>query len=313
MKLRGVDFGNVFGASGVQGFFGEGYWFHNIPFRKPDFTGMTFVSKTATLKPREGNMSLTEDFKPRHWFPSCVRVQWNGNILNAVGLSNPGLLALLKTRGWQKRAEPFFISIMSLEDTPQKRFKEFRIIAEMISYFKKSFSAPFGLQVNLSCPNTEHSPSELISESAEVFEILSVIDVPLMPKYSIASAPIKAVMELNGNPNCDSICVSNTLPFGWPGINWRKVWGSSVSPLAHLGGGGLSGPELLPHVCRWIRSLRDLGFEKPINSGGGIFCPSDVDKYHQAGADSIFVGTVATRHPRRVLSIVQHANQVKWR
>ena len=45
MKLKGIPFGNVFGASGVQGFFGEGYWFH--PYLKPfglDFGDATFVA-----------------------------------------------------------------------------------------------------------------------------------------------------------------------------------------------------------------------------------------------------------------------------
>src|SRR3989344_7751324 len=39
MKLRGIEFGRVWGASGVLGFFGEGYWFH--PYLKRfglDFT-----------------------------------------------------------------------------------------------------------------------------------------------------------------------------------------------------------------------------------------------------------------------------------
>lgn len=75
MKLCGIDFGNVLGASGVQGFFGEGYWFHKIwnSFGL-SFAGMIFVAKTATLLPRKGNMPLTWHYTPRHPFPTELEV-----------------------------------------------------------------------------------------------------------------------------------------------------------------------------------------------------------------------------------------------
>lgn len=316
MKLRGIDFGNVLGASGVQGFFGEGYWFHK-PWHRfgLDFTDMTFVSKTATLLSWEGNMPLTKHYTPRNWFPWCVKAKfWRGLMLNSVGLSNPGLGALLGTGKWQKRrTKSFLISIMSLAQTAQKRLEELRIMVEMIGLCKDGFSVPFGLQINLSCPNTGHDPHELIGESAKVLEIASTLGVPVMPKYSIASAPVEAVMQLNNNSNCDAICVSNTLPFGWQGIDWQRVWGSTTSPLANIGGGGLSGKELRPLVCEWIMRLRDAGFTKAINGGGGILCPEDAVYYHGAGASSIFLGSVAVLRPWRVSKIINQANNLEWR
>ena len=51
MRLRNIDFGPVFGASGVQGFFGEGYLHHKfLRFLGLNFDGCTFVAKT-TIKP----------------------------------------------------------------------------------------------------------------------------------------------------------------------------------------------------------------------------------------------------------------------
>ena len=93
MKLRGIEFGSVLGASGVQGFFGEGYWFHQ-PWADLglDFRGMTFTAKTVTLSGRRGNMPIRADFKPQAWFPDCVKAKpLVGLMLNAVGLSNHGL------------------------------------------------------------------------------------------------------------------------------------------------------------------------------------------------------------------------------
>jgi dihydroorotate dehydrogenase (NAD+) catalytic subunit len=311
MKLRGIDFGNILGASGVQGFFGEGYWFHRL-FRPFTQNKMTFVAKTATFAPRKGNMVLTDEYTPRYPFPRCVRVKpFQGLMLNSVGLSNPGLEALLNTGEWQKRTQPFLISIMSLANTPQERLKELESMVRILQRYKDEFLAPFALQINLSCPNTGHDPLELIEESAEVLEVASELGVPLMPKYSIATAPIAAIMQLNKNPNCDAICVSNTIPYGWNGFG-EQVWGSKESPIAHLGGGGISGAALLLLVCEWILRLRGVGFTKPINGGGGIMSAEDVGEYFKAGASSVFIGSVAALRPWRVRNIIAKANSLVW-
>src|SRR3989344_6580999 len=94
-----INFGRVWGASGVQGFFGEGYPYHRLPFG-PRFSGLTFVAKTATWWPRS--------------FPRKVHVGlqglWHGYALNSVRLSNPGIRVLFEDGRWQDRKEPFFIS-----------------------------------------------------------------------------------------------------------------------------------------------------------------------------------------------------------
>lgn len=315
MELRGIHFGSVLGASGVQGFFGEGYWFHRIGrLLGWGLEDMTFVAKTATLNPREGNMPLDSRYMPRELFPSCIKVRpRRGVMLNSVGLSNPGLAVLLATGQWQARSEPFMLSIMSIAGTPEDRLAELREMIAMIGDAKDDFKAPFGLQVNMSCPNTGHAPSELIGESATVIECAAQLGIPIIPKYSIATAPITAIAELQGHPGCDAICVSNTLPFGWEQLDWKRVWGTETSPIAHLGGGGLSGKPLLPLVCAWIRELRAAGFTKPINGGGGILRPRDVNAYHKAGASSVFLGSVAALRPFRVPFIIARANSLDWR
>src|SRR5438093_1022414 len=108
MKLGKIELGNVLGASGVQGFFGEGWWFHWLmKFFGLDLSGMTFVAKTATLEPRKGNVK-SGFFEMV--FPSWVRIKFRrGAMLNAMGLPNPGIRALLATGKWQARKDPFMI------------------------------------------------------------------------------------------------------------------------------------------------------------------------------------------------------------
>ncbi len=315
MKLRNIDFGNVLCASGTRGFFGEGYPHHKYlkSLGLLSFDDVTFVSKTVTLLGHKGNMPLKADSTPKALFPDCIKINFrNDTILNAVGLSNFGLGYYLGDGRWQAREKPFWISVMSIGDTKGRRLDEAYLISTMLSAYKKDFSAPFGLQINLSCDHTRLKPSKIIEETSEILNVYSGNNVPLMPKFSIASAPLDAIMELNDNPNCDAVCFSNTLPFGWRGIDWEKAWGTTKSPLKHLGGGSLSGRVLAPLVCEYIIRLRERGFKKHINGGGGIFNSRDVNKYHEAGASSIFVGSVAIFQSWKIASIVKTANTLDW-
>jgi dihydroorotate dehydrogenase len=315
MKLRNIEFGNVLGASGVQGFFGEGYAVHKLagPFG-PDFEGMTFVSKTTTLFWREGHMELKTDYTPRRIFPDCIQARiFRGALFNSVSLSGPGLYSLFDTGKWQKRTKPFLISVMSVAPSKKERLTELQTILAFLSHHKSYFNAPFGIQINLSCPNTGEDPKELIEESVDVLDLKCDSSIPRMYKYSIASAPISAILELEKHPNCDAICVSNTIPSGWEGLDWNKAWGSKLPKFTKYKGGGLSGPALKPLVCDWIQRLRDAGFTKPINGGGGIMCSSDVLEYRDAGANSVFIGTVASMRPWRVKSIIETANELNWK
>ena len=125
MRLREINFGPVLDGSGVEGFFGEGYWFHK--FLRPlglNFNGCAFVAKTATLKPRKGNMPLKDDgITPKELKPKCVKVKlFKGVALNAVGLSGPGAIALFEDGRWQKRTRPFFYRLCQRLQCWKKEF-----------------------------------------------------------------------------------------------------------------------------------------------------------------------------------------------
>ncbi|MFA6095752.1 MAG: hypothetical protein WC767_02815, partial [Candidatus Paceibacterota bacterium] len=182
MKLRNVRFGPVQGASGVQGFFGEGYPYHRayktlFP-RGFDFTGMTFVAKTTTLHPRAGNMALGggDRITPRSLVPDCIVARpFKGAALNAVGLSGPGARFLFETGRWQARKESFFISFMSVEKEVSARQEELREFVRMFRLRLPEFATPVGLQVNLSCPNVGLHLDKVVSEAHAALDIASVL------------------------------------------------------------------------------------------------------------------------------------------
>jgi hypothetical protein len=127
MILRGQNWPNVYNASGARGFSGEGYPFHK-PWRPfgLDYTGSCFVAKTTTLEPRLGNMPLDENLRPRELLPKCIVVKLiQGVVLNAVGLSGPGLSALLaRWLASPRQSEPWTVSFMPVAKTALERIEE---------------------------------------------------------------------------------------------------------------------------------------------------------------------------------------------
>ena len=326
MILRGIDFGCVVNASGARGFFGEGYPFHR--FWRPlglQYDGSTFVAKTTTLNPRLrpdlnlGNMPLRADgLTPVEFKPACIKGRlWQGITLNAVGLSGPGAERLLQDGRWQNRGKPFFLSFMGMGDR-QQRLGELRQFVELMSKHQHQFHSRFGLKINFSCPNVGLKPAELVEEIGEALTIAAPLDIPLVPKLN-AAVPVEPVVEVARPPAFDARCISNTIPWGHlsESINWGRLWGTRKkvaspllqhSPLAHLGGGGMSGPPLLPIVCNWIRRARAAGLTKPIIGGGGIISRDGIDRMIEAGADCISLGTVSIVRPWRVQRLIRYAN-----
>ena len=320
MVLRGIDFRHILGGSGTQGFFGEGYPFHKI--LKPlglNFEGSTFVAKTTTLRSRKGNLPLKEDgITPAEFFPECIKVYFcKGIILNAVGLSGPGAKFLFEDGRWQKIKKPFFISFMAVGESLEMRYLEAINFAILFKKYLHSFSASVGLQINFSCPNVKIGlkTPDLKTQAEEMRAMLGIISsyvpIPLLPKINVLTL-VEVAKEIADDPNCDALCISNTIPWGAlpHKINWKKIFGTDISPLAHLGGGGLSGKPLLPIVAEWVVNARKSGIKKPISTGGGILSLDDVNVLKDAGASSVSVSSVAILRGWRVKKIIRRANQI---
>ena len=313
MILRGINFGPVWGASGVQGFFGEGYWYH--PWLRPiglNFQDMTFVAKTTTLHAQMGNMPMRADgITPVEHSPSCIAVRpLKGVALNAVGLSGPGAGALLDQGIWQSMPYPFLLSFMSVAQTLELRLDELRAFVHLLAAARRDFVSPFGLQLNVSCPNVDvaHASDDLAFELTNALDIAAKLDIPLIPKLNVL-APLSIVPVLERHPACDGVCISNTLPWhSLPNeVDWDRLW-SNGSPLIARGlkaPGGLSGRPLLPLVKRWVEAAREISPSLLINAGGGILSPADALVLLRAGANSIFIGSMAFLRPWNVARTIR--------
>lgn len=318
MILQGIDFGHVFLASGALNFFGEGWPYHRLYKIMPgfDFSGATFISKTTTLYQRAGNMPLTAELQPKQLMPGCIKVYpLRGVVLNSVGLSGPGAETLFGLDRWQKIQKPFLLSFMAIDTTPKKREEEIRIFTDLLRRALPDFLTSIGLEINISCPNTQHNPNELIKEAVSQLEIASKLKIPLAVKLNVLASPY-AVKEICDSGLCDGIECSNTIPWGQlpSKIHWHDLFGTTTSPLVNLGGGGLSGWPLVDIVADWIKDVRDIGITIPIIAGGGIGCRGsymqDILRHKEAGSNGIVIGTAMMIRPWRIRKIIDLCNEV---
>jgi len=306
-------FGPVWDGAGARGFSGEGYWYHWL-VPGLSFDGSTFVSKTITTYGTTGNMPLTERYAPQEFFPDCIALmKAKGAALNSVGLSGPSVSEFLETGRWQEIEDPFFISwmpVLSLED-PRYEW-EMREFVLAFSRELSTFRTNPGIQLNISCPNTHVDLKALERRVERLLNMLSILCLPVVVKLSLLVPP-EAAVKIAQHPACSGLCIANTIPFGTVlSEKWWELNFPNGSPLEEQGltAGGLSGAPLLYEVERWLKDFRRLDKETYVNAGGGIMRPSDVDRLHYAGANSVFFASVAMLRPWRVRRIVKRAHEL---
>ncbi|MFH1712370.1 MAG: hypothetical protein ABH846_04010 [Patescibacteria group bacterium] len=330
MILRAINFGPVWGASGVQNFTGEGYPFHHIAHLFGlDFTGMTFVAKTTTLYQREGNMPLRgTSTTPQELLPRCIWVgDWKnlwrgfrkGMVLNSVGLTGPGAHTLLNKGEWGISGKPFFISFMSVAETKRERLDELkgfvRLVASYMQY--NCIRAPFGIQLNYSCPNVGVAHNDKLTEIEEAVKILNELSVPIAVKLSLTTS-VEDMIKIASIDGVDCLVITNTIPFGQlpDEINWNRLFHTEVSPLyardSKFGVGGLSGKPLFTPLIKRCRDLRAAGWWGQLNAGGGVWYPEHVDMLFNSGVNGISIGSVAMLRPWRVQEIIRRAHELKF-
>lgn len=265
-------------ASGALGFDGKGW-----PWEQPwrwlgllDPTLFTSVIKTLTLRPMEGNLRWYNPFR-------CVRLINNG-VVNAVGLSNPGV------NWWCKKIGPSVNSakiplIASIFGEPEELAEMARIL--------NSFDL-VGLEINISCPNTE---TGILQDTAKVIASCKAVksnsSLPLILKMSVTHDVSRIVREAENLVEAISI---NSVP-------WAIAFPNRQSPLENLGGGGVSGKAAQQFTWDLVKQLTRLTTISII--GPSVWNFDDLSKIRNLGAKAISFGSIFMCHPWRPTLYVQ--------
>jgi dihydroorotate dehydrogenase (NAD+) catalytic subunit len=238
------------------------------------------VSKTITLKPRQGNIP------PR----TC---ETPAGMINSIGLENPGLDVFIEQKlpVLKKTGVPVIVSIAS-EGDPE----EFVILAKRLD----RLNAVSALELNISCPNiksqvTSHLPvrqagkvTRLVSQdpkatSAVVKMVRRVTGKTLITKLSPNVTDIVEIALAAQDAGSDALALINTVLGMSIDVNSRR-------PKIAMVTGGLSGPAIRPIALRMVWEV----YRKvkiPIIGMGGIVDTESALEFFISGASAISVGT----------------------
>jgi dihydroorotate dehydrogenase len=282
-----------------------------------DWSGTGFSGKTLTLLAKTGNMPLKDDgTTPQELIPRCIwtNFQNGGEIMNAVGLSNFGTKFYLKSEHFQKFRTPFFISFMCLAQDKAGREAELRDFCRLLQPLLILWGEVI-LQLNFGCPNSGHDLSAFWQEICTLVAIVkSTINIPIFINTN-ALMPTSVFKDIAWTKDVDGLWIGNTIPFREPStlkkIDWSRF--GDISPIRRRGieaDGGLSSPQCLPLTIDKVRELRDCGVHLPIVAGNGIRTTKDINDLKNAGANAVFIGSLAIVRPWQMQTVIKYANNI---
>lgn len=267
-------------GSGALGFDGRGWWWE-YPLRWMGVLNpheFTIVVKTLTLNPRRGNLRWYAPWR-------CVRLIPGGTV-NAVGLTNPGI------DWWLRRCYPRMrrMGLPIVVSVYPESVDEAHAFANQLRPLSL-----VAIELNASCPNVMHCEADAVKHVCAIANALRESGHPLIVKVGYDQPYTAIAQTLEGI--ADAIHAINAVP-------WRLVFPHKPSPLARLGGGGVSGEPIRPFVREAIQNLRR-ATQLPIIAGGGIYTLDDLQELWQLGARAFSIGTLFLRAPWKPNQLVR--------
>ena len=235
------------------------------------FPFSAFVSKTVTVRPRQGNPP------PRLW-------ELPAGLMNSIGLPNKGLKGYL-AHDLPRLAElpvPLIVNVMGFSRDE---------VAQLVSAFAERAEVA-ALELNVSCPNVE-TGLVMGADPGEVARLLAVVrpltDKPLVVKLTPNASDVPAVALAAERAGADAVSLINTIK------------GMALDPRSGepwLGGqtGGISGPAARAVALAQVFAV-SAAVAVPVIGMGGVQNGRDAVDLMAAGATLVAVGTESFRDP----------------
>ena len=280
VDLCGITLDNpVIPASGT---FGYGYEFAELY----DINCLgTFSFKGTTKDPRFGN-------------PTPRIAECSAGMINAVGLQNPGVEAVIE-KELPRLKECFHKPVManvsgfSIEDyayTCEKLDKE-----DQVGW----------LEVNVSCPNVHGGGMSFGTSpeaAAEVTKaVKKVTTKPVIIKLSPNVTDIVSIAKACEDAGADGISLINTLLGMRIDLNRRR-------PVIANTMGGFSGSAIFPVAVRMVYQVAN-AVKIPVIGMGGVSSAEDVIEMMMAGATAVEVGAANLINPYVCRDIINELPQ----
>jgi len=227
---------------------------------------------------------------------SLAAFAWEGNppprvaasgehMVNAVGLAGPGVAA------WRER----YLPALGRRGCDVVASIWGRTVDEFADAAEAMRGAPVvAMEVNASCPNLERRSSIFAHSAlatAEIVRAAKVAGLPLWIKLSPNTPDLVAIAEAALDAGADALVLVNTVLGMVIDVEARR-------PTLGNGGGGVSGPGILPVALRCVYDCRAAFPDTPIVGVGGVSSAADAVAMIMAGANAVEVGTATFANPR---------------
>jgi dihydroorotate dehydrogenase (NAD+) catalytic subunit len=246
-----------------------------------------FVTKAVSLEPRSGA-------------PAPRVAEFDGGMINAVGLANPGVNAVCNEHlPWLAAHHS---GTRRLANIVGFTIDEFGGVVERLEAAMVGSAQPAldGFELNVSCPNVKAGGMEFGADARSLAAVVSTARLatkrPMFVKLSPTLSDIGAAARTAADAGADGITVVNTIPGLVIDLDTRR-------PILGFGTGGVSGPAILPVGVLATWKVRQ-AVKLPIIGVGGVATAGDALQYIVAGASLVGVGTAALRDPRQPERIV---------
>ncbi|GAC1428168.1 MAG: dihydroorotate dehydrogenase [Chloroflexota bacterium] len=231
-------------------------------------------SKGTTLRPRRGA-------------PPPRVCETPAGMLNAIGLQNPGVRAVVKEKApiWATWQVPVAVNIAG--DTVDE-------YAEVASELE-GVPGIAAIELNISCPNVHAGGMAFGADAGMAAEVTSAVrqstTLPLVVKLSPNVGDIRPIARAVVDAGADALSLINTVVGLAIDVETRRPFLGNVT-------GGLSGPAVKPLALRLVYQVaQTVGDQVPIVALGGITSVYDVLEFILAGATAVAVGTATCAHP----------------
>lgn len=253
------------------------------------------LADVMPLEELGGFVTKAVSLEERHGAPAPRVADFDGGMINAVGLANPGVEKVL------------------VEDLPwiAANVRRPRVLVNVVGREASDFgqvvarmdAAPGyqGFELNVSCPNVKQGGLEFGADPAALTEVIrgarAATRKPIFVKLSPTLPKVGDVAKCAVDAGADGITVINTIPGLVIDVARRR-------PMLGFGSGGVSGPGLLAVGMLAVHRVRQ-AVQVPIIGAGGVQHATDVLQYLIAGASVVAIGTAGMADPKLPARLVR--------
>jgi len=238
---------------------------------------------------------------PRAGAAAPRMAEFEGGMINAVGLANPGVEAVRREHlPWLATALPGVRKLANVVGFAVEEFAD--VVAQLDEAVNaQSAGALDAYELNVSCPNVKAGGMEFGADPTSLAEVVrrarAATTRPLFVKLSPMLPDIARSAAIAVDAGADALTLVNTIPGLVIDVERR-------APALGFGTGGVSGAALLPVgvLATWKvrRAVR-----VPLLGIGGVTSAADALQYIVAGASLVGIGTAMLRDPRAPERVVR--------